>query len=77
MGLIFTIAMVLQIPRLAVKDNIKMWALLGWAIYGVIPTCHWYFEMGGIENKMVQVRNLHFHLLYLPPYCGSCHKFII
>lgn len=54
-GLIFTIAMVLQIPRLAIKDNIKMMALLGWAIYGIVPTCHWYFEMGGTENKMVQV----------------------
>lgn len=57
-GIIFIIAMVLQLPQLAVKDNIKMMALLGWAVYGVVPTCHWYFEMGGSENKMVQVWNL-------------------
>lgn len=54
-GIIFVMAMVLQLPRLAVKDNIKMMALLGWAVYGVVPTCHWYFEMGGSENRMVQV----------------------
>lgn len=47
--------MFLQIPALKVKDHIKMIVFVIWAAYGVIPTCHWYFEMGGSESQMVQV----------------------
>lgn len=47
--------MVLQIPALKVKDHVKMLVFVTWAAYGVIPTCHWYFEMGGNESQMVQV----------------------
>uniref|UniRef100_A0A336LRM8 CSON002264 protein n=1 Tax=Culicoides sonorensis TaxID=179676 RepID=A0A336LRM8_CULSO len=53
--IIFTAAMILQLPWLNIDDNVKMVALLGWAIYGIVPTCHWYFEMGGTESQMVQL----------------------
>lgn len=47
--------MAMQIPRLKIKDNIKIAVFLSWAAFGVIPTIHWYFEMGGSENSMVDV----------------------
>lgn len=53
---IFMISMIMQIPRLKVKDNIKITVFVSWAAFGVIPTFHWYFEMGGNENTMVNVR---------------------
>lgn len=56
---IFALAMVLQIPALKVKDHIKMLVFVIWAAYGVIPTCHWYLEMGGSESQMVQVSATH------------------
>jgi hypothetical protein len=49
------ISMIMQIPRLKVKDNIKITVFVSWAAFGVIPTVHWYFEMGGHENSMVNV----------------------
>lgn len=52
---IFMISMIMQIPRLKVKDNIKIIVFVSWAAFGVIPTVHWYFEMGGNENTMVDV----------------------
>jgi hypothetical protein len=54
---IFMISMIMQIPRLKVKDNIKITVFVSWAAFGVIPTLHWYFEMGGNENTMVNVRS--------------------
>lgn len=52
---IFMISMVMQIPRLKIKDNVKITVFVSWAAFGVVPTVHWYFEMGGSENTMVNV----------------------
>jgi hypothetical protein len=54
-AVIFLISMIMQIPRLKIKDNIKITVFVSWAAFGVIPTVHWYFEMGGDENTMVNV----------------------
>lgn len=54
-GVIFTAAMALQIPQLNVHSNVKMLAFVAWAAYGVVPTLHWYFVMGGTESTMVKV----------------------
>lgn len=54
-GVIFTVAMILQIPRLKVNSNIKMIAFVAWAAYGVVPTLHWYIVMGGTESTMVKL----------------------
>lgn len=51
----FLISMAAQIPRLKIKENIKIAVFVSWAAFGVIPTIHWYFEMGGSENSMVNV----------------------
>ena len=52
---IFVVAMVLQIPRLGVPYPVKMCVFIGWAAYGVLPTLHWTYTMGGFDNPMVQV----------------------
>lgn len=52
---IFTFAMVLQLPKLNVNAHIKMLVFVAWAAYGVIPTIHWTFRMGGLENPVVKV----------------------
>lgn len=57
-ALIFGIACFLQLPALKVKDGVKMLVFVIWAAYGVIPTAHWYFTMGGVESQMVQVRRM-------------------
>jgi predicted membrane channel-forming protein YqfA (hemolysin III family) len=54
-ALMFVISMAMQIPRLKIKDNIKIAVFVSWAAFGVIPTIHWYFEMGGSENSMVDI----------------------
>lgn len=51
----FVASMAMQIPRLKIKDNIKITVFVSWAAFGVVPTIHWYFEMGGSENSMVDV----------------------
>jgi hypothetical protein len=53
--LIFTFAMVLQIPKLKIDANTKLIVFLIWAAYGVVPTFHWTYNMGGLENPVVQV----------------------
>lgn len=53
--LIFVLAMVLQIPKLNVPYLVKMCVFIGWAAYGVLPTLHWTYTLGGFENPMVQV----------------------
>lgn len=53
--LIFVLAMTLQIPQLGVPYLVKMCVFIGWAAYGVLPTLHWIYAMGGLENPMVQV----------------------
>lgn len=50
--------MVLQIPKLNVSANIKMLVFIAWAAYGVLPTMHWTFIMGGFDNPVVAVSNL-------------------
>uniref|UniRef100_A0AAG5DXL5 Progestin and adipoQ receptor family member 3 n=1 Tax=Anopheles atroparvus TaxID=41427 RepID=A0AAG5DXL5_ANOAO len=54
-GVIFTAAMILQVPRLKVPSHVKMVAFVAWAAYGVVPTLHWYFVMGGSESTMVKL----------------------
>ncbi|XP_050070597.1 progestin and adipoQ receptor family member 3 [Anopheles maculipalpis] len=54
-GVIFAAAMALQIPQLNVHSNMKMLAFVAWAAYGVVPTLHWYFVMGGTESTMVKI----------------------
>lgn len=49
--------MVLQVPKLDIHANIKMLVFVAWACYGVIPTLHWTFRMGGFENPLVAVSN--------------------
>ncbi|XP_046962664.1 progestin and adipoQ receptor family member 3 [Vanessa cardui] len=53
--LIFVVAMVLQTPRLQVPYMVKMCVFIGWAAYGVLPTLHWTYVMGGFDNPMVQI----------------------
>ncbi|CAH0714570.1 unnamed protein product, partial [Brenthis ino] len=53
--LIFVIAMVLQIPKLQIPYTVKMCVFIGWAAYGVLPTLHWTYVMGGFDNPMVQI----------------------
>lgn len=50
--------MVLQIPKLNISPNIKMIVFIAWAAYGVLPTMHWTFVMGGLENPVVEVSNM-------------------
>lgn len=64
-GVIFTVAMILQIPRLKVNSNIKMLAFVAWAAYGVVPTLHWYFVMGGTESTMVKLFIPRVAIMYL------------
>jgi hypothetical protein len=52
------ISMVMHVPRLKIKDHIKITVFVSWAAFGVIPTIHWYFEMGGRENTMVDVSSI-------------------
>lgn len=51
--------MVLQIPKLKIEANTKLIVFLSWALYGVVPTLHWTIIMGGLENDVVQVVQLH------------------
>lgn len=53
--IMFVVAIILQLPALNVSENIKVMSFILWAAYGIVPCCHWYFELGGIENQMVQV----------------------
>ncbi|XP_058789319.1 progestin and adipoQ receptor family member 3 [Phymastichus coffea] len=50
---IFILAMMVQLPRYKVNDNVRLAVFVGWAVYGVIPTLHWIIAMGGMENPMV------------------------
>ncbi|XP_063697649.1 progestin and adipoQ receptor family member 3-like [Culicoides brevitarsis] len=54
-AILFTIAMIVQIPRLDIHNNIKMLSLISWAVFGIVPAFHWYLKMGGFENKMVEL----------------------
>lgn len=54
-AVIFTFAMILQIPKFNVNANVKMVVFVAWAAYGVIPTVHWTFRMGGLANPVVNV----------------------
>ncbi|KAL9695820.1 hypothetical protein quinque_015105 [Culex quinquefasciatus] len=64
-GVIFTVAMILQIPRLKVNSNVKMLAFVAWAAYGVVPTLHWYIVMGGAESTMVKLFIPRVAIMYL------------
>lgn len=52
---IFIVAMLLQLPRYQVNDNIKLAVFVGWAVYGVLPTLHWTVAMGGMQNPVVSL----------------------
>ncbi|XP_017767941.1 PREDICTED: progestin and adipoQ receptor family member 3 isoform X2 [Nicrophorus vespilloides] len=53
--LIFFVAMLLQHPKFNVDSNTRMIVFVSWAAYGVIPTIHWIFVMGGINNPVVEL----------------------
>lgn len=42
-------------PSLNVNGNVKLAVFVGWAAYGVLPTFHWTFVMGGLESQIVQM----------------------
>jgi len=48
-------AMLVQLPKFDVDSNVKMMIFVGWAAYGVIPTIHWTFVMGGLKHPVVQL----------------------
>lgn len=52
---IFIFAIFLHIPRLNFPANAKMLVFVGWAAYGVLPTIHWCWKMGGFNNPLVIV----------------------
>ena len=52
---IFIVAMLLQLPRYQVNDNLKLAVFVGWAVYGVLPTLHWTIAMGGMQNPVVSL----------------------
>uniref|UniRef100_A0A1Y1KK67 Progestin and adipoQ receptor family member 3 n=1 Tax=Photinus pyralis TaxID=7054 RepID=A0A1Y1KK67_PHOPY len=54
--LIFCGAMALQHPKLNANTNVKMFVFVLWAAYGIVPTIHWTFIMGGFANPLVSVR---------------------
>lgn len=77
--LIFAFAMVLQIPKLKIDANTKLIVFLVWAVYGVVPTFHWTYTMGGLGNPVVQVSPIALLLLLGFLYkqrkmdlCGEC-----
>ncbi|KAJ8962196.1 hypothetical protein NQ318_018163 [Aromia moschata] len=47
--LIFTIAMLLQVPRFNINSNVKTLVFVAWGCYGVIPTFHWTYNMGVLK----------------------------
>ncbi|XP_019881240.1 progestin and adipoQ receptor family member 3 [Aethina tumida] len=51
--LIFMFAMILQVPSFNVNMYVKMSVFVAWAAYGVIPTLHWSYLMGGFDNPIV------------------------
>lgn len=53
--LIFVFAMALQLPMFNVNTNVKMIVFVAWAAYGVLPTLHWTYIMGGFKNPLVNV----------------------
>jgi hypothetical protein len=48
----------LQIPKLKIDANTKLIVFLSWALYGVVPTFHWTYTMGGLENPVVKVSQI-------------------
>lgn len=52
---IFIVAMMLQLPRYQINDNIKLAVFVGWGLYGVLPTLHWTVAMGGTHNPIVSL----------------------
>lgn len=55
MTIFFIVAMLLQVPKYNFNPTLKMMIFVGWAAYGVIPTFHWVYRMGGLENPVVAV----------------------
>uniref|UniRef100_A0A1Y1KQ52 Progestin and adipoQ receptor family member 3 n=2 Tax=Photinus pyralis TaxID=7054 RepID=A0A1Y1KQ52_PHOPY len=53
--LIFCGAMALQHPKLNANTNVKMFVFVLWAAYGIVPTIHWTFIMGGFANPLVSM----------------------
>ncbi|KAJ8674713.1 hypothetical protein QAD02_010499 [Eretmocerus hayati] len=52
---IFVLALMLQLPRYQINDNIKLAVFVGWGLYGVLPTLHWTIAMGGMQNPIVDL----------------------
>lgn len=57
--------MLLQVPKFNVDSNIKLFTFVGWAAYGIVPSCHWTIMMGGLENPIVSVIVLVFYYIYI------------
>lgn len=53
--IIFSGAMMLQLPKFNITSHVKTTVFILWAAYGVIPTIHWTIRSGGIESPVVEV----------------------
>lgn len=46
---------VITIQIVSSNETLRIGIFVFWAVYGVIPTIHWMFAMGGWDNPIVQV----------------------
>lgn len=46
---------VITIQVVSSSETLRIASFVFWAVYGVIPTIHWMFAMGGWDNPIVQV----------------------
>lgn len=56
-GTIFVAVIIIQV--VSTNDVLKIGIFVFWAVYGIIPTIHWMFTMGGWNNPIVQVSKLY------------------
>lgn len=55
---------VVAIQIFSKQDVLKIGIFVLWAAYGVIPTIHWMFTMGGWDNPIVQVCDKRFTYVF-------------
>ncbi|KRT86573.1 hypothetical protein AMK59_2862, partial [Oryctes borbonicus] len=53
--IIFSGAMILQLPKFNIASDVKTIVFILWAAYGVIPTIHWTIRSGGVESPVVKL----------------------
>ncbi|GJQ69626.1 hypothetical protein Trydic_g6714 [Trypoxylus dichotomus] len=53
--IIFSGAMMLQLPKFNIASHIKTIVFILWAAYGIIPTIHWTIRSGGVETPVVKL----------------------